>query len=173
MKLRDQLRLWCSPRLLLRQILMLDDTAHSIALGTAVGMFIGLTPTVGIQMAMVLVFALLVSPLFRFNKVAAILTVYISNPLTMIPLYWFYYRVGGLFIEGNVDRAAFNRVHDWNTVLDLILEVGWPLIVGSLIVATVGTVVTYPLILWLLHSLRPPKRPPREAESKSLVGTDH
>jgi uncharacterized protein (DUF2062 family) len=170
MKLRDQLRVWSSPRLLLRQILMLDDSPHSIALGTTVGMFIGLTPTVGIQMALVMLFALLTAPLFKFNRVAAILTVYISNPLTMIPMYWFNYRVGTLFVAGDVDREAFNQVRDWGTLLELLVEVGWPLVVGSLVVASVGALVTYPLIRWLLHAIRQPA-PPREAEEKSLVAT--
>ena len=75
------LRWWSDPRSLLRHILMLDDTPHSIALGTAIGMFIGMTPTVGIQMILVIVFAFLVKPLFTFNRIAALITVYISNPL--------------------------------------------------------------------------------------------
>lgn len=71
-----------SPRMLLRSILMLDDSAHSIALGTAIGMFIALTPTVGIQMLMVLCVAFLTRPFFKFNQVASLITVYVSNPLT-------------------------------------------------------------------------------------------
>ena len=43
-----------SPRALLNTILRLDDTPQSIALGTAIGMFVGLTPMVGLQMAIVL-----------------------------------------------------------------------------------------------------------------------
>ena len=95
---------WYSPRYLLRAILMLDGSPHSIALGTAIGMFIALTPTVGIQMLIVIGFAFLVRPLFRFNKMAALMTVYISNPLTVVPLYWFNYKVGTIFLEGTVSH---------------------------------------------------------------------
>ena len=51
-----------------RAIVMLDDTPHSIALGTAIGLFIAWTPTVGIHMILVVALALL----FRANKVAGL-----------------------------------------------------------------------------------------------------
>jgi hypothetical protein len=63
-----------TPRTLLRSILMLDDTPHSVALGTAIGMFVGMTPTVGIQMIIVLIVAFLTRPFLKFNKIAAVLT---------------------------------------------------------------------------------------------------
>ena len=40
--------LWRTPRDLLWQILALDDTDHSKAMGVAVGMFIGITPPLGL-----------------------------------------------------------------------------------------------------------------------------
>ena len=53
---KKQFHWWSDPRKLLRHILLLDDSAHSIALGTAVGMTIGLTPTVGVQMILVMLY---------------------------------------------------------------------------------------------------------------------
>jgi uncharacterized protein len=145
---------WKSPRALLRAILSLDDSAHSIAKGTAVGMFLGLTPTVGIQMILVM----LVSLFVRFNRKAALITVYISNPFTMIPLYWANYKVGTLFFSETVSRDDFQRLltyHDFpqwmNAIHAVFIEVGLPLVFGSLIVATVGGVVTYPTMRWLLR----------------------
>jgi uncharacterized protein (DUF2062 family) len=77
---------WSNPRTLLRTILSLDDTPHQIALGAAIGMFIAMTPTIGIQMALVMLVALLTRPFFHFNRVAALVMVYLSNPITMVPL---------------------------------------------------------------------------------------
>ena len=54
---QQKFRWWTSPRNVLRHILMLQDSAHSIALGTAIGVFLGMTPTVGIQMLLVVVLA--------------------------------------------------------------------------------------------------------------------
>ncbi|HIC22647.1 MAG TPA: DUF2062 domain-containing protein, partial [Planctomycetes bacterium] len=33
-----------------RRILQLEGSSHSIALGTAIGLFVAMTPTVGLQM---------------------------------------------------------------------------------------------------------------------------
>lgn len=156
-----QVKWYSSPRTLLRTILMLDDTPHSIALGTTIGVFIGITPTVGVQMILVMLLAVLVSPLFQFNRVAALLTVYISNPLTFVPLYWFNYEVGTLFVAGELTRDELRGILNysnfsqwWETVVLLIVEVGGPLIIGSLVVASVCAVLTYPAMLWLLRRVR-------------------
>ncbi len=167
-----------TPREFLRTILMLDDTPHSIALGTAIGMFIGMTPTVGIQMGLVLIFAFLVRPLFSFNKVAAVLTVYISNPFTVAPIYWGCYKLGTVFVEGNVtyeDFAAIVEYHNfrewWDTATSLIVDVGTPLLVGSLIVAVVTSVPTYPIMLWLVQHLRPTEAAGSAATGVAVAST--
>lgn len=150
-----------TPRKLLRKILLLDDTAHSIALGTAIGMFIGMTPTVGAQMILVLCVAFATKPLFHFNKVAALLTVYVSNPFTVLPIYWFSYTVGTYFVEATVSYEDFARTLEyegfaqwWDTVVGLFVRVGWPLILGSLVVATSASLPTYPVIMWLVRRVR-------------------
>lgn len=161
--------LWRTPRMLLRQILALDDTNHSKALGVAIGMFVGMTPTVGIQMILVLVFAGLTSKLFQFNRVAALLTVYISNPVTMLPIYWLDYKVGTWFIYGDATREQFAKILEydgfaewWETIFGLFVTIGAPLIVGSLVVASVCGIVTYPVMRWLLSWLPPMNSPPAE-----------
>ena len=65
-----------------RKLLQLDDTPESIALGAAVGMFVAWTPTVGIQMVVVILLALVIP----MNRLAALIVIYISHPLTMIPM---------------------------------------------------------------------------------------
>lgn len=156
-----QLKWYSSPRSLLRNILMLDDTPHSIALGTAIGMFIGITPTVGIQMILVMLFAYAVSPLLKFNRVAALITVYISNPLTTVPLYWFSYKIGTLFFGGSMTRDDFGKVLHyesfeewWATVVNLFVHIGKPLILGSLLLGAVCALLTYPTMLWLVRRFK-------------------
>lgn len=168
--------------MLLRQILALEDTDHSKAMGVAVGMFIGMTPTVGIQMIIVLLVAVLTSRLFYFNRVAALLTVYISNPLTMLPIYWLDYQVGTWFVAGDVDRAEFTKILEyngfaewWQTILGLFVTIGMPLILGSLVVATVCGVVSYPIMRWLLSWLPPTEGPAQsgpETEGFEVAGRE-
>jgi uncharacterized protein len=150
-----------SLRALLRAILMLDDTPHSIALGTAIGMFVGMTPTVGVQMLIVLCIAFLTRPFFHFNRVAAVLTVYVTNPLTIVPVYWFNYCVGTLFVQETVTYERFSSIleyrgfSEWtNTVSHLLSDVGLPLLTGSLIVAVICSLGTYPAMIWLTQRVR-------------------
>lgn len=158
-KEQPSLKWWSSPRALLRHILGLNDTHHSIALGTTIGMFIGMTPTVGVQMIIVVIVAFLAKPFFHFNRMAALITVYISNPITTVPIYYFNYKVGTIFYESHHTMADFEKILHyesfsgwWATIVELFVDIGVPLIVGSLIVATVCSLITYPVMRWLLKS---------------------
>lgn len=162
---RERCTWWLDPRSWLRAILQLDDTPHSIALGTAIGIFIALTPTVGAQMILVMLLAVACRPLFRFNHTAALIAVYVSNPLTMIPIYWFNYKIGTLFVEETVTRQEFLLLFRyvgyqewWNSLLQLFVTVGTPLIIGSLVVACIGGLGTYPLMMRLLNRFAPNRR---------------
>ena len=141
----------------MRAILILKDDARAIALGSAIGVFVAFTPTVGIQVLIVLLIALLSRPFFRFNRLAAILAVNISNPFTVVPIYWFNYRLGTLMYRQTVSRTEFaglfrySGVGDWwRSFQAVFVQVGTPLLLGSLIVATVLGLATYPLMYRLL-----------------------
>lgn len=160
-----------TPRALLRSILMLDDTPHSVALGTAIGMFVGMTPTVGTQMIIVIVVAFLTRPFFSFNRIAAVLTVYVTNPLTIIPIYWFNFKVGTWFIPSAVTYDDFVAIVQFDShekwyarVMLLVRDLGAPLLVGCLIVAIVSSVATYPIMRWLLRRFHRPVDSTDEAD---------
>jgi uncharacterized protein (DUF2062 family) len=159
-----QLRWWSDPRQWLRTLLMLDDTPHHIALGTAIGMFVAFTPTVGIQMVLLLLLAVLVRPVFRFNKVAGLIAVYITNPLTVVPIYWFNYKIGTLCFASTISKEEFAAIFQydglrewWTSMTRLFVDVGVPLMVGSLVVAAICSLATYPLMLRLLRHVRAPR----------------
>ena len=153
---------WLHPRLILRELLALDDSPHAIALGAAIGMWLGLTPTVGVQMVLVIALAACTGRLLYFNRTAALLAVYVTNPLTIVPIYWFNYRVGQAILGGaEGDRGELeDALHYeglsqwWATVVRLAREFGWPLLVGSLVVAGVVAAVTYPAVRALVRSFR-------------------
>jgi uncharacterized protein len=166
----DRLSWFSDPRQWFRAVLMLDDSPHHIALGAAIGVFIALTPTVGIQMLIVMLVALLAQRWFRFNKMAALLMVYISNPLTVVPLYWFAYKLGTVYFPGTVSRREFERIlqYDgfaewWNSITRLFVDVGLPLVAGSLILATCCALPTYPVLLRVIQNLRRAEREARRA----------
>jgi len=78
-----------------RKLLQLDDTPERIARGVALGTLIGMTPTVGIQMTLAVIFA----AISRANRLAAVALVWLSNPVTIVPIYWFDYWFGGLILR--------------------------------------------------------------------------
>ncbi len=159
----NRLKWWSSPRRWIRAILMLDDTPHSIALGSAIGMFIAMTPTVGIQMILVGLMALATHKLFHFNRVAALIMVYVSNPLTVVPIYWLNYKVGTLWFPAHVTREEFEALLDYQsfsewveTITALFIHIGLPLIIGSLVVATICAPPTYAVMYWMVQRFKSP-----------------
>ncbi len=72
-----------------------------ISLGVSVGVFWGMTPTVGAQMYIVFLQWLLfrVFTNSRFDLTLAIAMVWISNPLTVVPLYFLFHTTGKFLID--------------------------------------------------------------------------
>ena len=156
-------------------LLHLDDSAHRIALGAAVGMFVALTPTIGLQMLIVL-FLLLFIP---GNRVAGLPIVWITNPATAVPIYFFNYRVG-VWILGQSPGVDLRR--EWSELVHRVPSVlqvfrapvawiadmwGWlgafwkamesvmaPLWLGSVIVGLVAGLVTYGVMYYLIGFYR-------------------
>ena len=142
-----------------RKLLQLDDTPHSIALGAAIGVFITFTPTVGVQVLLVLILSLFV----RFNRFAAIVLVYLSNPVTIIPIYYADYVIG-LFVQGESGLSLEEFGLLWDQSVSTAGEVGFwgatqvlfkslgtdviiPMFMGGGVLGGFFGVVTYPLTL--------------------------
>jgi uncharacterized protein (DUF2062 family) len=105
----------------------------------ALGVFIGVTPTIPFHTALIMVICLL----FRQNITAAILgATIISNPVTIPFLYLAGYEVGRIVL--GVSENPFNVT---NYDVRSLLEIGWhivyPLMVGGLLLAVVFTVPSY------------------------------
>ena len=73
------------------KFLRLQGDPHSLALGVAIGLFVGITPTIPLHTALIVTLAW---PL-RGNILAALIaSMAVSNPLTWLPQYYFSWRVG-------------------------------------------------------------------------------
>jgi uncharacterized protein len=158
---RRIISLWSSPRVILRRVLALDDTPHAVALGAAVGMLFGLTPTVGLQTLEVVLFVALTHRLFYFNRAAALILIYVSNPLSVAPIYYGLYTVGCLFAPGQATLEQFQQILSfegfsgwWQALSELATDVGMPLVIGTMIMAPIGAIITYPTTRMLLHWYR-------------------
>ncbi len=149
---------------------------HQVAWGAALGVFIGLTPTMGVQMYVVAAIWMVVRALFRttFNLPIAVAMVWISNPITVVPLYYAFLVTGNFFlglgagISEAIDYQAFQDIlagagsdagASWleRVMLGarfLFWNFGWPLIVGGLIWATPFALLTYPVATLALLKYR-------------------
>lgn len=146
-------------RFVLHSVLHADDPPQRLALGAAIGMFITFTPTVGFQMLLV-VFA---AWLLRANKVVGLPIVWISNPATMMLIYYPCYVVGrSLLGMEPIDSHWWSELREppasWWPAVDFywshFLEVATPLWLGCLVVATCTSVPTYYLVYHVIHAYR-------------------
>lgn len=153
----------------LKWLLSLKGSPQQIALGLAVGVFVGFSPFWGMHMLI----AAALATLLGANRPAAVAAVWLSNPLTVVPLYSLTYRVGHVFVPGeHKDSIAVllrrvvvaDGVPWWDLIerLRIIFRVGEeiliPLTIGGLLLGTFFGVVSYVVCRLLLTLLRRKKR---------------
>ena len=169
-----------------------SGTPHQIALGMAVGFFIGWLPIMGIQM----VVAAVICGMLRCNPVVPILPIWIINPVTFVPIYSFNYGVGRLLAGGppasevigkTKDILAFSGLradpwsnlpawaYGWTTeffrnarrsargLWDLGLEMMVPLWLGCCLLGLLLAVASYYYTRWLVTRLRERRMRPAAA----------
>jgi len=141
------------------KILTLNATPHSIALGLGLGMFVGFLPIMGVQMFVVMIVSI---PFRKANKVSAVSGVWITNPITVIPIYMFIYWIGTFFYSGQdiLTYKTFKRT--FSEILsiqgDSFWEAAWlqtkafiglggdifiPMFIGGIVIGTIAAVITY------------------------------
>jgi len=141
------------------QLLHADDPPHRVALGVAIGMFVAFTPTVGFQMVLVIFFAWIL----RANRAAGLPVVWISNPATMLPIFYGTYWVGRVILrQPHKGDAWWERLYSpppgwWPTVKFYwteFAEIAAPLWLGSIIVALALAVPSYLVTYYGIRSYR-------------------
>jgi len=149
-------------RPVLRWIIKLRSSPRAIAGGLGLGTFIAFTPTMGVQ----LILAVIVATFFNLNRPAAMIPVWITNPVTVAPIYTFNYWLGCRIWDGpplgEVSRLfleigstmAHLEFWDINKQIFAILQMGKdvliPLFLGSLAIGATAGVVVYIFSLNLL-----------------------
>lgn len=122
---------------------------HSVAGAFAVGLFCAFLP---IPAQMVAAAAIAI-PL-RINLPISVLLVWITNPLTWAPIYFFAYRLGARILDVRHGPLHFEPTIEWLAGEAQIL---WkPLLLGSLLMSALSAIVGYFAIhlLWRLHLIR-------------------
>lgn len=129
------------------RFISLKGEPKTIAIGMAIGVFIGVTPTIPFHTALIVVLCLI----FRQNIASAILGSWIiSNPLTIPFFYVSEYHLGRYLLRSDHFRIVFTDYSVWSVV-----SMGWrvavPLLTGGVIVAFFFALfayfITYRLVL--------------------------
>jgi len=77
----------------------------------------------------------------RCNLPVAVLTTFISNPLTIGPIYYFTYRVGAILLSLEPGPFQIELSVEWMT--NTLASVWQPLFLGSLFVGTIAALIGY------------------------------
>jgi len=125
-------------------------------------MFIAFTPTVGIQLFLAVVMA----TMLNVNRPASLIPVWITNPVTIAPIYTLNYWLGLKFYDGPplgevsdlfIDiGSTMARLEFWNikdqftAVLQMGKEILMPLFLGGILIGTVSGLLIYFIFLKLL-----------------------
>jgi len=151
-------------RPVLRWVIKLRSSPRAIAGGLGLGTFIAFTPTVGVQLILAVIFA----TFFNLNRPAAMVPVWITNPITVAPIYTFNYWLGTQFWPGPPLSEVSNLFIDigrtmasldfWDikeqfvAVLQMGREILTPLLLGSVVVGIITGLLAYIFSLRLLSA---------------------
>ena len=132
----------------LRLILSIKESPVRLSLSFAIGVFIGMSPFLGIHT----ILGIICAYLFRLNKFVTIVGVYITNPWTIIPIYTFSTYVGARLIGMNRIIPSI----DWKniTLSRLISELGpllKPFIIGTLFIGLISSLISYIILYHLVR----------------------
>lgn len=128
------------------RLMTIEDSAHAIALGMAIGIFFGFTPLWSLKTLL----SIAVAWLLNSNKIAAVISVTLHDVILpfMPAIFWWEYKLGYYALNGAMPgRMRFGHMplHDylrWRVLANVI----WPTFVGSIFLALPVAALSYFLV---------------------------
>ena len=145
-----------SLRVMLRQVLHLQESPQRTALAFAIGSAIAFSPFYGLHTLLV-VFC---TWGFRLNFVAVMAGNLINNPWTLVPILGTTYWTGALLL-GKADAPSFDW-HDLslNGLYQQVMPYAFPFALGGILLSLIAAAVSYPIALHLIGKHRQQKASP-------------
>jgi len=100
----------------LNRFLKIRGNPREVALGMALGLFVGMTPFIGLHT----VIAIFLAALFKWNKISAALGVWVTNPLTAPFIYGITYFTGKLCM--GIEKIPELQTHLSYSIIITMLE---------------------------------------------------
>ena len=122
---------------------------HSAAGGIAVGLFFCFMPVPGQTLL-----AALASIYFRVNLPLAVVFVFLTNPVTIPPLFYLAYRTGAFMLQETPAELTFEFSADW--LGSVIYDIWDALLLGCFTLASASALVSYLTVrmLWRMAIIR-------------------
>ncbi len=137
----------------------LNGDPHYVATGMAIGVFVGITPTIPLHTVLALALAFLL----RVSKVAAALGVWCSNPVTIPFFYYWSYKIGALIMgtpsHYNIENSSFFDL--WRAGHGIAIT----MLLGGVILGVLPAVLSYAVTLRMMNIKNRRKRKRRAKES--------
>ncbi|MDY0094366.1 MAG: DUF2062 domain-containing protein [Candidatus Vecturithrix sp.] len=141
----------------------LEGEPHKIAQGFALGIFVGMTPTMGIQMLI----AGFLAALLKWNPISAMMGVWITTPATAPVIYGTTYIVGAkIYTCFTGDRLPLRfRLRDIFEMLAKTPKIFSVLMIGGVLLGLPLAILSYYAALFLIKEYRKDK----EKLKKTLI----
>lgn len=149
-----------------RRMIGLESSPRAIALGAAVGIFVAFSPAIGLHMLL----AAALATLLRANPIPAATMAWISNPLTIPPIFTLTYKVGIVFWTPRSDLAideqlkrllqlthqskAGSITDPLREAMQLGTDFLMPLLIGGTMLGLALAALSYPVVLWAVIRAR-------------------
>jgi len=125
-------------RFLYLRLLRLKGKPQEVAGGVAIGVFVGMTPTVPLHT----VLAVLIALILKKSKLAAALGVWVANPFFLPFIYLLDYKVGQVLTGANPPSLAMS-----NFSVPHLVRLGWdisyPLLLGGTVTGLLCAIPSY------------------------------
>lgn len=127
----------------LRQVLSVHEPPHRVAAAFAMGIFIGMSPLLGVHT----ILGIILAWQLRLNKLVTLIGVYVTNPWTIVPIYTFSTWLGTKIIGVSHIIPPMDWSHMTFTLLiNEFKHLLMPFVVGSTVMGIVSAILGYILI---------------------------
>ncbi|MCX8028796.1 MAG: DUF2062 domain-containing protein [Brevinematales bacterium] len=139
-----------------KKLLRLRDSTHQISLGFAIGVFVGILPTLGFGALILAGLALVI----RFNFFSALVGTLVNNPL-FVP-FWVAssYKVGELITKIGINFSE-------KSVLQNMFGFGLSFAVGNIVLAVLSGFLSYFVMFLVIEIYRASRNNSSKSESKT------
>lgn len=159
---------WVEPwRKAYHRFLKIRGHPREISLGFALGLFVGMSPFMGLHTAI----AVLLAALFKWNKISSALAVWVSNPISAPIIYGLTYLIGAKVLNYE-NSHTLPQNFDLDGLLAIIRgapELIWVLIVGGIVTGIPLALIGYFGAFFAIYEYRKNLRPKLSIEKASTI----